>query len=153
MKDLITQKEALIPLSLAESSEISLDLSFKSSDNGIFVARRSAAMLGLAISMGTVGMLFIQHKATATDSVPLRSTLPNVTIPLATPLHPLSNTPSSSTTIIGSIEVPILQSDLKPGELIQKQSETSPHSSKGILSANISPNQSITAKNTYFSSE
>lgn len=145
MKDLLTQKEVLIPIGLVESPEISLDLALKSPENGILGVRRSAAMLGLAISMSTAGMLFVQHKATATDSVSQRSTLSNVTIPLATPLHPLSKTPSSHIT-------PLLQSDLKPGESIPKLSEAYALSAKGIPSTNLLSSQAVTAKNSRFSS-
>jgi hypothetical protein len=168
LKDLLTQKEALIPL--AESPEVSLDLfskpsdikfsNLKFSDHGVSHVRRSAAMLGLAISMGTASMsaaamLFTQHKATAANSIPPSSSISTVTLPLGV----VSNTVTHDA-LLRTAQISLLKSELKAGESVKKLPEIYNPGSKVFLSANTftSPSNSgipnsdrRVAKNTRFS--
>ena len=147
MKDIFMQKVTQIPSCLTDSADASLRLLVKVSGDswtqseGYRRVRRSAAMIGLAISMSATGMV-LSHKATATTGTasPQVSTLADLSNSVEAEIHSDSVAevsqprPIQSTTI--ALKPPALKYEVQEGESILEISKEFQIQPSAIASSN-----------------
>lgn len=133
MKDSLIQKVQSDPSCLAYSSEAAVELSAKASagvmpiGEGYRKVRRSAATVGLAISMGAVSLLLLNQKdaAVAADSVTSESTITSLPSPTTANRDLLqsdeASQPSSSTYV--KLAPLAIEERVKEGESLWRLSQ------------------------------
>lgn len=156
MKRTFTQKVKQVPSCATESFEALLKLYVGKSSAGATIpteanrrARTSAAMIGLAISMGAAGLLLPQQgdEALAVEPVATEPNLPNFTAPsspnVATPLEPAVVAVSTPTEVkpeapksLEEASSPVVQHQVREGETLWELSNSYQVQPEAIAASN-----------------